>query len=218
MVTAELCGAEIGAATIPRLRPHSSGLCHAPRRSAHNSNVSADGSSIPSTHPRSNASAKARPVRPMSSGSRPQSLPPMPARRAVSSCCTPRRCPAILTTATPCAPSSRTPKSLSAARSNDLCRHLRTVIRADVFRYASFEHRIGHRLDDPKAVNATSHSDCQAFPGELVNQGHEPELSTIVGLRLEPALAESRTITRFRTGLRAFNSWPLSDQAYWGLW
>ena len=57
-------------------------------------------------------------LRPMSSGSRPQSLPPMPARRAVSSCCTPRRCPAILTTATPCAPSSRTPKSSPAARSS----------------------------------------------------------------------------------------------------
>ena len=72
---------------------------------------------------------------------------------------------------------------------HDLCRHLRTVVRADVFRYASFEHRIGHRLDDPKAVNATSHSDCQAFPGELVNQGHEPELSTIVGLRLNEVVA-----------------------------
>ena len=41
----------------------------------------------------------------------------------------------------------------------------------------------------PKAVNATSHSDCQAFPGELVNQGHEPELSTIVGLRLNEVVA-----------------------------
>jgi hypothetical protein len=69
------------------------------------------------------------------------------------------------------------------------CSHLRTVIRADVFGYASFEHRIGHRLDDPKAVNATSHSDRQAFPGELVNQGHEPELSTIVGLRLNEVVA-----------------------------
>jgi hypothetical protein len=72
---------------------------------------------------------------------------------------------------------------------HDLCSHLRTVVRADVFRYASFEHRIGHRLDDPKAVNATSHSDRQAFPGELVNQGHEPELSTIVGLRLNEVVA-----------------------------
>src|SRR5271154_3746519 len=72
---------------------------------------------------------------------------------------------------------------------HDLCRHLRTVVRADVFRYASFEHRTGHRPDAPKAVNATSHSDRQAFPGELVNQGHEPELSTIVGLRLNEVVA-----------------------------
>src|SRR5271169_2580512 len=72
---------------------------------------------------------------------------------------------------------------------HDLCSHLRTVVRADVVRHAPFEHHIGHCLDDPKAVDATSHSDRQAFPGELVNQGHEPEPSTIMGLRLNEVVA-----------------------------
>ena len=90
----------------------------APARSAPSSSASAAGSSIPSMPPRSSASARARPARPMSSGSRPRSSPPTPAPPAASSCCTPRRCRAILTTVTPCAPSSRTPKSSPAARSS----------------------------------------------------------------------------------------------------
>jgi hypothetical protein len=72
---------------------------------------------------------------------------------------------------------------------HDLCSHLRAVVRADVFRYATLEHHIGHRFDDPKAVDATRHPDRQAFPGELVNQGHEPEPSTIMGLRLNEVVA-----------------------------
>ena len=63
--------------------------------------------------PRSSASARARPARLTSSASRSRSSPPMPARRAASSCCTPRRCRAIPTTDTRCGPSSRTRKSLT---------------------------------------------------------------------------------------------------------
>ena len=74
----------------------------APARSARSSSASAAGSSIPSTPPRSSASARARPARPMSSASRPRSSPPTPVPRAASSCCTPSRCRAILTTVTRC--------------------------------------------------------------------------------------------------------------------
>ena len=65
---------------------------------------------------RSNASARARPARPTSSASRPRSSPPMPARPAASSCCTPRRCPATRTTATRCGPSSTAPRGSPAAQ------------------------------------------------------------------------------------------------------
>ena len=67
---------------------------------------------------RPSASARAKPARLTSSASRSRSSPPMPAPRAVSSCCTPRRCPAILTMVTPCATSSRTPRSSPAAQSS----------------------------------------------------------------------------------------------------
>ncbi len=50
--------------------------------------------------PRSNASARVRPIAPMSSGSRSRSPRRLTARRAASSSLTPRRRPAILTTAT----------------------------------------------------------------------------------------------------------------------
>lgn len=43
------------------------------------------------------------------------------------------------------------------------------------------EHHIGRRLDNTEAVDATSNSDRQAFPGELVDQRHEPELAAIMG-------------------------------------
>ena len=68
--------------------------------------------------PRSNASARARPARPMSSASRLRLSPPTPAPPAASSCCTPRRCRAIHMTAIPYALPSRTPKGSPDARSS----------------------------------------------------------------------------------------------------
>lgn len=72
---------------------------------------------------------------------------------------------------------------------HDLGRHLSTVVGADVFRHAAFEHHVGHRLDDAKAVDATGHPDGQAFPSELINQGHQSDLAPIVGLRLDEVVA-----------------------------
>lgn len=71
----------------------------------------------------------------------------------------------------------------------DLRRHLRTVVRTDVFRHTTFEHHIGHRLDDAEAVYTTGHLDRQTFPGELVDQCHQPELVAIVGLRFDKVVA-----------------------------
>jgi len=68
---------------------------------------------------------------------------------------------------------------------HDLCGHLRTVVRPDMLRDASGEHHIGHRLNDAEAVDPTSHPDRQAFPGKLVDQGHQPNLAPIMGLRLD---------------------------------
>ena len=67
----------------------------------------------------------------------------------------------------------------------DLCGHLRAVVRPNMFRDASGEYHVGHRLKDAEAVDPTRHPDRQAFPGELVDQGHQPKLAPIVGLRLD---------------------------------
>src|SRR6476646_6051843 len=79
----------------PISRPYWNGRSRAPSKSVPSNSASAGGSSIPSTHPRSNASARARPARPTNSASRPRSSPPMPALPAASLCSTPRRCQAI---------------------------------------------------------------------------------------------------------------------------
>ena len=89
-------GSSATSAVRSQARPTSrrclSGRSRAPTRSVLSSSASAAGSCIPSTLPRSSALARARPAHPTSSASRPRSLPPMPARQAASSCCTPKRC------------------------------------------------------------------------------------------------------------------------------
>ena len=72
---------------------------------------------------------------------------------------------------------------------HDLCRHLRAVIGPDMPRHSAFEHHIGHRLDDAEAVDTTGHLDRQTFPGELIDQCHQPKLAAIVGLRFDKVVA-----------------------------
>lgn len=72
---------------------------------------------------------------------------------------------------------------------NDLGRHFRTVIGADVFWNTSGEHHVGHRLDDAKAVDPARDADGQTFPGELIDQGHEAEFAAVMGLRLDKVVA-----------------------------
>ena len=76
----------------PTSRRCLNGRSRAPTRSGLSSSASAAGSCFPSTLPRSSASARAKPAHPTSSVSRLRSPPPMPARQAASSCCTPKRC------------------------------------------------------------------------------------------------------------------------------
>ena len=102
----------------PISRPYWNGRWRAPSKSVPSSSASAGGSSIPSTRPRSNASARAKPARPMSSGSKPRSSPPMPALPAANLCSTPRRCRAIPTTDIRSAASSTPLRSSPAAQSS----------------------------------------------------------------------------------------------------
>ena len=72
---------------------------------------------------------------------------------------------------------------------NHLGRHLRAVVGADVFGDTPGEHHVGHRLDDAEAFDTTRHTDGQAFPGELIDQSHQTELATVMGLRLDKIVA-----------------------------
>ena len=47
-----------------------------------------------------------------------------------------------------------------------------------MFRRAPAEHDFGDSLDDAEAVDATGHPDRQAFPGELVDRGHQAEFTS----------------------------------------
>jgi hypothetical protein len=72
---------------------------------------------------------------------------------------------------------------------HDLCRHFCAVVGPNVLWHAPGEHHVGHRLDDTQAVDATGYPDRQAFPGEFVDQGHQPKFAPIVGLRLDEVVA-----------------------------
>jgi len=94
------------------------GRSYTPARSVHSSSVSAAGSCIPFMPERSNASARARLARPLSSASRRRCYHHRLVPQAASSCCMLRRCPATLTTGARCARLSRTPRDLPVARSS----------------------------------------------------------------------------------------------------
>lgn len=51
------------------------------------------------------------------------------------------------------------------------------------------EHHIGQRLDDAKTIDAASDPDGQALASELVDQGQQPDTTTIMGLRLDKIIA-----------------------------
>ena len=57
-----------------------------------------------------------------------------------------------------------------------------------MLRHTAFEHHVSHRLDDTEAVDAAC-PDRQAFPSELVDQGHQLNLAPIMGLSLDEVVA-----------------------------
>jgi len=97
----------------------------------------------------------------------------------------------------------------------DLRSHLSAVIRPYVFWHTPHQHDVGHRLEHTEAVDAARHPDGQAFAGELVDQGHQPELVAIVGLGLNKVVGPDM-IAPFRPQPDAGSivepepaSWPL---------
>jgi transposase, IS5 family len=108
--------------------------------------------------PETGASVKARRARLTSSASRSRSSPPTPARRAASSCCTPRLCPAIPMTVTPCVRSWRIPKSLQAARSSAAMSTRVTAVMTRRTRAASLSR------DRSAVSSASSNANCDDAP------------------------------------------------------
>ena len=81
---------------------------------------------------------------------------------------------------------------LRAWRTN--CARIFAVISAplsdpNVLWHPALQHHVGHRFDDAQAVDATSYPDRQAFPGELIDQSQQSELTTVMGLRLNEVVA-----------------------------
>ena len=71
----------------------------------------------------------------------------------------------------------------------NLRRHLCAIVGPDVFWHPAFKHHVGHALDDTEAVDAAGHLDRQAFPGELVDQGHQSDFAPVMRLRLDKVIA-----------------------------
>lgn len=67
--------------------------------------------------------------------------------------------------------------------------HLRSVVRTNVLRNAADEHNVGQCFNDAKTVDATGNPDGQAFAGILIDQGHEPDAATIMGLGFDKVIA-----------------------------
>ena len=78
--------------------------------------------------------------------------------------------------------------NLRQPAANDLRRHLGAIVRPDVLRHTAHEHDVGHRLKYTEAVDPTRHPDGKAFTRELVDQRHQAELATIVGLSFQEVI------------------------------
>ena len=56
-------------------------------------------------------------------------------------------------------------------------------------RNAADEHNVGQCFDDAKTVDAAGNPDGQAFASILIDQGHEPDAATIMGLGFDKVVA-----------------------------
>jgi len=73
--------------------------------------------------------------------------------------------------------------------------HLRPVVGSDVFGNAPNQHHVCHGFQNTQAVDPPGDSDSQAFPGELVDQRHQPYLATIMGLGLHKVIGPDMVAT-----------------------
>ena len=71
---------------------------------------------------------------------------------------------------------------------HDLGGHLWPVVGSDVLGDTAHQHRVSHGLQDPQAVDPSGDPDRQAFPGELIDQRHQPHLAAIMGLGLHEVI------------------------------
>lgn len=63
--------------------------------------------------------------------------------------------------------------------------HLRAIVGTNVLGDSPGDHHVRHRLDDAEAVDAASDPDRQALAGVLVDQRHQPDATTVMGLSLD---------------------------------
>ena len=67
-----------------------------------------------------------------------------------------------------------------------------------MFRHATHQHDLGHRLGGTEAVDPAGDPDGEAFAGELVDQRQSPNLAAIVGLGFDEVVT-SHMIAPFRS-------------------
>jgi hypothetical protein len=83
----------------------------------------------------------------------------------------------------------RSGAQLAQPAADHLGGHLCTIVGANVLRNAVDKHDVGQYFDDAKTVDATGNPDGQTFAGKLINQGHEPDTATIMGLGFDKVAA-----------------------------
>jgi len=66
--------------------------------------------------------------------------------------------------------------------------HLRPVVGSDVLGNAPNQHHVCHGFQNAQAVDPSGDPDRQAFPGELIDQRHQPHIAAIPGLGLHKVI------------------------------
>src|SRR5919199_702131 len=65
---------------------------------------------------------------------------------------------------------------------DDFGRHLRAIVGSHVLGDAVHEHRVGERLDHPKAIDPACDANGETFTSELVNQRQQPQPTAVMRL------------------------------------
>jgi hypothetical protein len=63
--------------------------------------------------------------------------------------------------------------------------HLRAVIGTNMLRHTLGQHGVRQRLDHPEAVDPPRHPQGQTFPCELIDERHDPQAPSIMGVTLD---------------------------------